>query len=165
MKQEIKPKECRNPDCDRTFTPRKSTDKFCSPKCAKPFFKPPKRTPIQSDPKPIKRKRTTRIKPMSDKRKKLVARYMKIKLEFMAKPENKICPVALEGREGEKRPTTDIHHMMGRGLGYADEWAEQHDIPLLLDKRFFLAVSRIGHRWIEENPEKAKERGFSLNRL
>ncbi|WP_262885687.1 hypothetical protein [Myroides sp. LoEW2-1] len=36
---------------------------------------------------------------------------------------------------------------------------------LFLDTRYWLAVSREGHRMIEENPKWAKEKGYSLNRL
>jgi len=45
-----------------------------------------------------------------------------------------------------------IHHQKGRQKYLADE-------------RYFLAVDFPCHRWIEENPEKAKELGFSLDRL
>lgn len=48
---------------------------------------------------------------------------------------------------------TEIHHSRGR-IG-----------NLLTDKKNFLAVCRRCHTWIEENPAKAKELGFSKNRL
>lgn len=169
MQTKIKPKKCQNPDCDKTFTPRKSFDKYCSWPCAKPFVKPLERKPIERkmdncDQHKKPRKRIQRIKPISNKQKQLLAKYHKIRVDFLNKPENKICPVVLEDREGEKRSTTEIHHKKGR-QGFADDWAREHDIPLLIDKRFFLAVSRDGHRWIEENPVKAKEKGFSVDRL
>lgn len=85
------------------------------------------------------------------------ARYTVAKIQFMSKPENKICPVT-------GQPTTDIHHKSGR-VGFADQWARINNIPLLLDTRFWLAVSRDGHRQIEENPTWAKELGYSLIRL
>jgi len=59
---------------------------------------------------------------------------------------------------------SDIHHKMGR-TGYADKWARDNDISLLIDARFFLAVSRTDHQWIELNPVKAKELGYSYSRL
>lgn len=58
---------------------------------------------------------------------------------------------------------SDIHHKCGR-IGFADDWAREHDIPLLIDPRFFLAVSREGHQWIEEHPGKARLIGYSLPR-
>jgi hypothetical protein len=36
---------------------------------------------------------------------------------------------------------------------------------LLLDQKFWLAVSRKGHKAIEANPEWAKKMGFSESRL
>lgn len=157
MKQEIKPKECKNPGCGKTFTPRNSFDKFCSWPCAKPHVKPIQRKPI--DPAKTTRTRIKRkpIKTMSTKMKSELAKYQKSKLEFMAKPANKLCPV-------NSQPTTDVHHKMGR-VGFADQFARDNDISLLHDQRFWLAVSRTGHRWIEENPVQAKERGWSMNRL
>lgn len=71
--------------------------------------------------------------------------------------ENPICPITGEN-------TTDIHHKKGR-IGFADDWARENKITLFLDKRFWLAVSRNGHRQIEENPIWAKEKGYSLNRI
>ena len=65
---------------------------------------------------------------------------------FLGKPENRICPVT-----GEK--TSEVHHKRGR-IG-----------ALLLDQRYWLAVSRKGHQRIENEPEWAKEMGFSLSRL
>ena len=56
--------------------------------------------------------------------------------------------------------SSDIHHKKGRN-GYADDWARLNDIPLLIDPRYFLAVSRVGHQWIEMNPTKAKQMGLS----
>lgn len=85
------------------------------------------------------------------------AKYTVAKIQFMSKPENNVCPVT-------KQETTDIHHKMGR-VGFADQWARINNVPLLLDTRFWLAVSRDGHRQIEENPNWAKEMGYSLNRL
>ncbi len=64
-------------------------------------------------------------------------------------------------REVDK--TFDVHHKAGRE-GYADHHAKTLDIPLLIDVRFFLAVDRICHQWIENNPKEAKRRGWSLSR-
>ena len=100
------------------------------------------------------------IKPIPKVSKKMqinLAKYTVKKLEFMGRPENKICPITRE-------PTTDIHHRMGR-VGFADEWARITNIPLLLDERYFLAVSRRGHKHIEENPDWAKKMKYSLDRL
>lgn len=97
------------------------------------------------------------ISKVSKKRAVENAKYTVQKIVYMAKPENKTCQVT-------QQPTTDIHHKMGR-VGFADDWARINNIPILLDERFWLAVSREGHRQIEENVLWAKENGYSLNRL
>lgn len=158
MNQTIKKKTCRADGCDNKFTPGNSLDKYCSFNCAKPYLKPINRSGIKP-PGPDKRERIVRkpIKVMSAKMKTQLAKYHRLKIKFMERPENKHCPV-------NGQATTDVHHKMGR-VGFADQSARDKDIPLLLDERFWLAVSRSGHRWIEEHPTQAKERGFSLDRL
>lgn len=60
--------------------------------------------------------------------------------------EGKRCPIT-----GGK--ATEVHHMKGR------------EGALLNDTKYWLAVSREGHIRIENNPEWAKEMGYSLSRL
>lgn len=84
-------------------------------------------------------------------------KYSRIRKEFLSKKENQKCPVT-------NKQTIEIHHKMGK-IGYADEWARLNDVPLLIDERFFLAVSRDGHNYIEANPTKAKEKGWSVKRI
>lgn len=72
--------------------------------------------------------------------------YNSDRIIFLAKPENQICPIT-------KQQTTEVHHQKGR-IG-----------KLLLDQRFWIALSTEGHRQVELNPEWAKENGFSLSRL
>ena len=86
------------------------------------------------------------IPKISQKRKIENAKYIVLRIEFLGKKENSICPVT-----GEK--TTEIHHKKGR-VG-----------SLFLDVRYWLAVSREGHKKIEENPLWAKKEGYSLSRL
>lgn len=99
----------------------------------------------------------SKINPKSKKRIDIEKEYSKIRKEFLCRKENLICPVT-------GHAASEIHHKMGR-MGYADDWAVENNIPLLIDERFFLAVSRKGHRKIEENPKWAKENGYSLNRF
>ena len=86
------------------------------------------------------------IPKISQKRKIENSKYIVLRIEFLGKKENSICPVT-----GEK--TTEIHHKKGR-VG-----------SLFLNTKFWLGVSRKGHLKIENNPEWAKENGFSENRL
>jgi hypothetical protein len=41
------------------------------------------------------------------------------------------------------RKAAQIHHMMGR-VGYADDWARERDLPLLLDERYWLQFVLMG---------------------
>lgn len=141
----VKNKKCQNKGCENTFTPFKTTDKYCSFSCAKSNQKSQKKV-------------YTPIKKKSDKRKKQEAIYLKKRADFLNKKENKKCPVF------PNLPTTDVHHKKGR-VGFADAWARHNGINLYLDERFWLAVSRKGHQKIENNPIWAKEKGFSLDRL
>jgi hypothetical protein len=55
---------------------------------------------------------------------------------------------------------TQVHHQMGR-VGFADD----KEIPLLIDTRFWIAVCQDAHNEIEMKPEWAKENGYSYSRL
>lgn len=63
-----------------------------------------------------------------------------------------------------KEDATEVHHRMGK-RGYADQWAKDNGITLLNDKRFWLPTSKDGHAFIENNPDIAKENGWSINKL
>lgn len=97
------------------------------------------------------------IKRVSDKRAKEEREYSKKRKKWLRKPENKFCPVT-----GEL--ATQVHHKKGR-IGFADDWARENNVPLLLDERFWLAVSDDGHKTIELNPGWAKDMGYSVPRL
>lgn len=62
------------------------------------------------------------------------------------------------------QPATEVHHMMGR-VGYADEWARENDVPLMLDERFWLAVSHEAHQKITDDPKWAWENQYSFKRV
>lgn len=91
-------------------------------------------------------KKPVRIKKVSDKMGEALKEYAKESQQFLL--NNTKCAVY------PNRPSTEVHHMKGRAT-----------IELLLDKRYWLPVSRPGHRRIELNPEWAKAKGFSLSRL
>lgn len=99
-------------------------------------------------------------KPIPKKSKKKTVedlQYNVLRIEFLGKKENQKCPIT-------GKPTTDIHHKKGR-VGYADEWARDNKVSLTLDTRYWVALSREGHKQVENNPEWAKENGYSLSRL
>ena len=97
----------------------------------------------------LKRK-PVRIKCVSDTKKQQDVIYLRLRKEFLNKPENQFCKAHLEGCS---LMATDIHHIKGR-LG-----------DLLCDVNYFLPVCRNCHSIIENSPLLAKELGFSQNRL
>lgn len=128
-------------NCNQKFTPKYFLQKHCdSPECndSKQEYQANK---ISGTKKPQKA-----IKKVSEKRSIENLQYSADRIVFLGKPENKICPIT-------KKPTTDVHHKKGR-VG-----------SLFLNQRYWVALSREGHKYVEENPEWAKENGFSLNRL
>lgn len=82
---------------------------------------------------------------VSEKRKEENKLYSALRADFLSLPENQICPIT-------GLPTTDIHHKKGR-IG-----------KLLTDTRFWIALSREGHDFVEANPQWAYENGYSLKR-
>jgi hypothetical protein len=89
-------------------------------------------------------KKTYRIKKIGFKQAELLKRYSDLRIGFLK--THPICEVDGCG------DATDVHHKKGRG-------------KYLLDVETWLAVSRSCHQKIEENPEWAKENGYSLSRL
>ena len=122
--------------CGAEFQPYNSFQKFCSGACKFKYG-----TKVNLKLKPMKP-----IPKVSKKRQIKNLQYSVLRTEFLGKKENKICPIT-------GKPTTDIHHKKGR-VG-----------ELFLDTKYWVALSREGHRFVEENPEWAKEKGYSLNRL
>lgn len=122
--------------CGAEFQPYNSFQKFCSSACKFKYG-----PPVNLKLKPMKP-----IPKVSKKRQIKNLQYSVLRTEFLGKKENQICPIT-------GKPTTDIHHKKGR-VG-----------ELFLDTKYWVALSREGHRFVEENPEWAKENGYSLNRL
>jgi hypothetical protein len=56
-----------------------------------------------------------------------------------------------------------LHHKAGRE-GYVDEYARQHDIPALIDERYFMNLCQVIHDWATENSKQAIEEGISVSR-
>jgi hypothetical protein len=88
-----------------------------------------------------------KISPISDKMKVTMDEYSKKRTAFLAL--NPICQAKVYNCSVK---ATDVHHKAGRG--------ENHN-----NINTWLAVCRSCHKWIEENPEDAKELGFSKSRL
>jgi hypothetical protein len=92
------------------------------------------------------------IQKVSEKQKKLLSQYATLKKKFML---GTWCAY-----HGKPCLPTDIHHAKGR-IGFADD----QEIPLLIDVRYFVPLCREAHKFIEENPKYAKENGYSESRL
>lgn len=126
-------KECKDKDCTVIFRQYNSLQKFCSIECKKKNTKP--NLQLKSLYKPIKK--------VSDKRKIENAKYTVLRIEFLGKKENQICPIT--GKE-----TTEVHH----------KFSGKDRAKYYLDVNTWLAVSRDGHLWIHDNPKEAREKGF-----
>jgi hypothetical protein len=87
----------------------------------------------------------SKINNRSKKRQAQELVYSKLRKVYLNRPENKICPI-------KGVPTTEVHHKKGR-IG-----------TLLIEIEFWVALSREGHDYVEDNPVWAKENGYSLNR-
>jgi len=146
-----KPKNCRV--CGKPFIPIRSTlEPVCANyECRTEFAlrytekQREKKAKIERK-KPIEKKQSSPISKVSKKRKIEQLQYSVLRTEFLSKKENQICPIT-------KKQTTDIHHKKGR-IG-----------DLLLDTKYWVALSREGHKYVEDNPIWAKENGYSLSRL
>lgn len=87
-----------------------------------------------------------RIKSVSDKKLVELKEYRKLRDGYLS--ANKVCE-----HPKCKNLSEDLHHAKGR-VG-----------SLLTDVRYFKALCRKCHRWVEDNPEEAKALGLSLSRL
>jgi hypothetical protein len=98
--------------------------------------------------RPIPSGKQKKISPRSSKRVKEESEYSKERRKFLL--ERPMCEAHLPGCT---HVSTDVHHKMGR-IG-----------KLLLNVMYWLSCCRSCHNWIELNPSKARELGFSLSRL
>lgn len=104
--------------------------------------------------KPPNLKLKSPIKKVSDKRKILNSVYEKVRIEVLTEAKF-VCFIP-----GCKNVANSIEHLMGR-KGYADEWARENDIPLLIDKRFLRAFCITHNGELETNPELSKQYQYS----
>ena len=100
----------------------------------------------------------TRRKPIrrvSSKRAAQLKEYTKLRKEFMA--ANPICKVWLDENPDsmfhvDASASTDVHHKKSR-VG-----------KMLLDTRYWMAVSRTAHQRIHQFPKWAREKGYLLDK-
>jgi hypothetical protein len=132
--------------------------------CATCNFNARKSERLKLKPKPVKRapakqsiNKVSAVKMAED------ALYLKFKKQWIKGKKCEVNPSVYSSYHLLVREAEDIHHMLGR-VGYADDWAREHDIPLLLDARFWLPVCREAHIWITEHSAEAIRLGYSLPR-
>lgn len=125
-------KVCADKECDNEFKQYNSLQKFCSPSCTN------KNRKVD-----IKLKPLYVIPKVSKKRQIDNAKYSVLRIEFLGKPENKICPIT-------GYPATEIHHK------YCGKDRDKY----YLDTTTWIAVSRDGHNWIHDNPKESREKGY-----
>jgi hypothetical protein len=98
------------------------------------------------------------IAKVSDNQGKLLVRYQRKRKVFL---RGKKCQCKFPHNCST---ILTVHHMQGR-VGYADEWARENEMPLLLDERFWLPACLDGHTYIEEHKKWACENGYSFLRV
>lgn len=86
----------------------------------------------------------TPIKKESAKRIKLKPVYEKVRIEVLTEAKFK-CFI-----DGCTNVATTAEHRMGR-KGFADDWALDNDIPLLVDKRYLAACCSFHNTELENN--------------
>ena len=129
---EVKLKVCADKNCNKEFRQFNSLQKFCSSVCMNKNKKPD-----------LKLKSLYKIPKVSDKRKIENAKYSVLRIEFLGKKENQICPIT-------KYPAIEIHHT----------YCGKDRAKYYLDTTTWIAVSRDGHNWIHDNPKEARELGY-----
>ena len=106
----------------------------------------------KSEPKEIKP-----IPKFSKKREKENREYTIKRLQFLAQPENLRCFI-----EGCNKRADTIEHTMGR-KGFADDWARENNVSLLLDVRFWKPCCNEHNLELERNPELSQK--YQLSKI
>jgi len=96
------------------------------------------------------------IPKVSEKRKALNPLYASVRIEVLVEAEFK-CFI-----DGCQNVANTCEHTMGR-KGFADQWARDNNIPLLIDKRFLKACCLHHNGELENNPELSKE--YQLSKI
>lgn len=105
---------------------------------------------LESKPQPKKKP----IKKVSDKRKELNIIYEKVRIEVLSEAKFK-CFI-----DGCRNVANTVEHLMKR-KGFADQWAKDNNIPLLIDKRYLRACCVWHNGELERNPELSKQYQYS----
>lgn len=104
--------------------------------------------------KPKIKQKPKAIKKISGRMADALKKYTKLRDKFLRDKRCAIFP---------HLPATQVHHKKGR-VGYADDFARQAGITLLLDTRHWLPVSLEAHEKITRDSKWAIEMGYSIPR-
>jgi len=135
-------KKCANKECGTEFKAYTTLDKYCSPTCYLLCSK----TKSKKYPKPIPK--------VSQKMKIELLQYSADRTIFLA---GKTCFI-----DGCNKKANTIEHTRGR-KGFADEWARDNKVSLLLDKRFWQPCCIEHNLELENNPELSKQ--YQLSKI
>lgn len=139
--EKFKLKKCR---CGKEFKQYNSLNSYCSIECKKEYGKPPN----------LKLKSMKPIPKFSAKMKALKVPYENVRIEVLTEARFK-CFI-----EGCTNVANTCEHLMGR-KGFADEYARENNIPLLIDKRYLRACCLAHNGELETNPELSKQYQYS----
>lgn len=139
----VKLKVCADKNCNNEFKQYNSLSKYCSSACMNKNKKPD-----------LKLKSLYKIPKVSEKRKVLNSIYEKVRIEILSEAKF-VCFI-----DGCKNVANTIEHLMGR-KGFADQWAKDNNIPLLIDKRFLRPCCLVHNGELETNPELSKKYQYS----
>lgn len=144
-RSEIKLKTHRNcKNCGNEFKLFRTTDKYCSNDCR-----------IESEGHKEKKVYKAPNK-VSDKRKVLNEVYSSLRIKILSQAKFK-CFI-----DGCTRVATTLEHRKGR-KGYADDFARENDIPLLIDERYLAPCCFHHNQELENNPELSKK--YQLSKI
>lgn len=102
-------------------------------------------------------KKAKGINKVSKKRQKENRKYLIDRLQFLAQPGNQRCFI-----EGCNNRADTIEHTMGR-KGYADQWARDNNITLLLDIRFWKPCCNFHNLELERNSDLSEK--YQLSKI
>jgi len=133
--------------CEKEFKLFRTTDRHCSMDCKK------KESELNLKQKKIQKP----INKVSKKQKILNSKYTVLRIQFLSKPENQICFV-----DDCQSKATTIEHRMGR-KGFADQWAMDENIPLIIDQRYFAPCCLFHNLEFENNSELSNK--YQLSKI
>lgn len=97
------------------------------------------------------------IPKFSKKREKENREYTIKRLQFLAQPQNLRCFI-----DGCNKRADSIEHTRGR-KGFADDWARENNVSLLLDVRFWKPCCNEHNLELERNPELSQK--YQLSKI